>query len=45
VLERLAPRGDAELAEQALDVRADGVLGDEEALCDLVGAEMLVEEE
>ena len=45
MLERVAPRGDAELAEQALHVRADGVLGDEEALGDLVGAEMLVEEE
>jgi hypothetical protein len=44
-LERLAARGDAELAQQALHVRAHGVLGDEEALRDLVGAEVLVEEE
>ena len=45
LLERLAARGDAELAEQALHVRADGVLGDEEPLRDLVGAEVLVEQE
>ena len=31
--------------EQALHVRAHGVLGDEEALGDLVGAEMLVEQQ
>src|SRR3954469_1201046 len=44
-LERLAPRGHAELAQEALHVRADGVLGDEEALRDLVGAEVIVEEQ
>src|SRR4051794_38666084 len=43
--ERLAARGDTELAQQALHVRADGVLRDEQALRDLVGAEMLVEQE
>ena len=44
-LQRFAARGDAELPEQALHVRADRVLGDVEASRDLVGAEMLVEEE
>src|SRR3954467_8111319 len=44
-LERLAARGDAELPEQALHVRAHGVLGDEEPRGDLVRAEMTVEEE
>ena len=45
LLERLAPRGDAELAQEAFDVRADGVLGDEEPLRDLVRAMVLVEQE
>src|SRR5581483_9801886 len=45
MLERLAARGHAELAEEALHVRADRVLRDEEALGDLVGAEMVVEEQ
>src|SRR5581483_7827957 len=45
VLERLAARGDAELAQEALHVRADGVLRDEEALRDLVRAEVVVEQE
>src|SRR5882757_5603995 len=44
-LEGLTPRGHAELPEQALHVRANRVLGDEEALGDLVGAEMVVEQE
>src|SRR2546425_6832865 len=44
-LERLAAGGDAELREEGLHVRADGVLGDEEPLGDLVGAQVLVEEE
>src|SRR5204863_6032728 len=38
-LERLAARGDAELPQQALDVRADRVLGDEEAGRDVGGVE------
>src|SRR5581483_7999603 len=45
VLARLAARGDAELAQEALHVRADGVLRDEEALRDLVRAEVVVEQE
>ena len=44
-LQCLAARGDAELAQQALHVRADRVLGDEQAPGDLVGAEVLVEQE
>src|SRR3954451_19311673 len=45
LLERLTPRRDAELREQALHVRPDGVLRDEQPLGDLVGAEMPVEQE
>src|SRR5579864_6151760 len=45
LLERFAARRDAELAQQALHVRAHGVLGDVQALRDLVRAEVLVEEE
>lgn len=44
LLEGFAARGDAELAQEALHVRADRVLGDEETLRDLVGAVMLVEQ-
>ena len=44
-LERLATGRDAELPEQALDVRAHGVLGNVEPGGDLVGAEMLVEQQ
>ena len=44
-LERLATGRDTELAEQALDVRAHGVLGDVEPGRDLIGAEMLVEQQ
>src|SRR5581483_7425195 len=44
-LERLAPRGHAELSEQALHVRAHGVLRDEEPLRDLVGAQVAVEKQ
>ena len=44
-LERLATRGHAELLEQALHVRANRVLGDEQPLGDLVRSEVLVEEE
>src|SRR5436190_22224903 len=44
-LERLAAGRDAELPERALHVGADRVLGDEEALRDLVGAQVLVEQE
>src|SRR5207244_3899001 len=39
-LQSLPARGDAELAQEALHVRANGVLGDEEALCDLVGRQI-----
>src|SRR3954447_17987465 len=45
LLERLSPGRDAELREQALHVGANRVLGDEQALRDLVSAEMPVEEE
>src|SRR5438445_1743403 len=45
LLERVAAGGDAELREESLHVRADGVLGDEEPLGDLVGAQVLVEQE
>ena len=44
-LERLAPGRHAQLAEQALHVRADGVLGDEQALRDLVRPQVLVEQQ
>src|SRR5215208_2588130 len=44
-VERLAARGDAELAQQALHVRTDGVLGDVQPSGDLIGAEMLVQQE
>src|SRR5438132_4230265 len=44
-LERLPARRDAELPQQALHVGANGVLRDEESLCDLVRGEMLVEEQ
>src|SRR4029079_18915460 len=44
LLERLAARRDAELAQEALDVRAHGVLRDEKPLRDLIGAVMLVEQ-
>src|SRR5437016_2386572 len=42
---RFAAGGHAELPQQALDVRADRVLGDVEALGDLVRAEMVVEQQ
>ena len=45
LLERGAARGDAELAEQALHVRADRVLGDVEPVGDRVRREVLVEQE
>ena len=45
LLERLAARGDAELAQEALHVRAHGVLGDEEPLRDVVGREVVVEQQ
>src|SRR5438093_6941396 len=44
-LQRLAPGRDLELPQETLHVRAHCVLGDEEPLRDLVGAEMLVEQE
>src|SRR4051812_43934220 len=44
-LESLAARGDAELPQQALHVRAHGVLGDVETLGDVVRAEVLVEKQ
>ena len=43
--EGLAARRHAKLLQEALDVRADRVLRDVEPLCDLVGTEVLVEEE
>jgi 3-dehydroquinate synthase class II len=45
LLEGFATRRDAELAEEALHVGADRVLGDEQPLRDLLCAVMLVEEE
>src|SRR4051794_37040254 len=45
LLERLAARRDAELRQQALDVRAHRMLGDEETLRDLVRAEMAIEKQ
>ena len=45
LLERVAARRDPELAQHALDVRAHGVLGDEEPLRDVVRREMVVEQE
>ncbi len=45
LLERLAARRDAELAQEALHVRAHRVLGDEEPLRDVVGREVVVEEQ
>src|SRR5207253_1354342 len=45
LLEGFATRRDAELAKEALYVRADGVLGDEQPLGDLVRAVVLVEQE
>src|SRR5918995_6787845 len=45
LLERVAARRDAELAQHALHVRADGVLGDEQSLRDVVRGEVVVEEE
>src|SRR3954452_23212710 len=45
LLERLATRGDTELREQALHVRADGVLRDEEPLRDLLRPEVAVEQQ
>ena len=44
-LQCLAARGDAQLVQQVLHVGANGVVRDEQALGDLVRAEMLVEEE
>src|SRR5919202_3892843 len=44
-LERLPARGDAELAEQALYVRSNRVLGDVEARRDLVRRKMLVQQQ
>ena len=44
-LERLAPRGDAELLQEALHVRANRVLRDVQALGDLVRPQVLVEQE
>src|SRR5215213_2842734 len=44
-LERVAARGHAELAQQALHVRTNRVLRDEEALGNLVSAEVLVEQQ
>src|ERR1700693_2000651 len=45
MLERLAPRGHAQLPHEALHMRAERVLGDVEALGDLVRAEMVVEQQ
>ena len=43
--ERLAAGGDAELPQQTLHVRADGVLRDEQPGRDLVGAQVVVEQQ
>src|SRR5437763_10125370 len=43
--ERLPARGDAELPQQALHVRTDGVLRDEESSCDLVRAQVVVQQQ
>src|SRR5882762_5898091 len=44
-LESFPSRGDAEFSQQALHVRTNGVLGDEEPLRDLVGGKVVVEEQ
>ncbi len=44
-LERLAARGDAELPQEALHMRTDSVLRDEEPGRDLVGAQVVVQQQ